>query len=203
MHPARVLVAYCTRSGSTAGVAGSIAARLREHGHAVDRHELPDAPGPHDYDAIVLGSPVFDGRWLPEAEAYVWQHRAELRTHQLWLFSVGTFGDTKRLLGSLARREPRNIDALLTALRPRDYRVFAGAIEPAAWPWWSRMLLRAIGGASATTATGRSSTPGRRRSPADSSRRCHRTTEAPRPRGFSEYRHGDSNPGFRRERAAS
>ena len=74
------------------------------------------------------------------------QHRAALRTHQVWLFSVGTFGDTKRLLGSLARREPRNIDALLTAVRPRDYRVFAGAIEPAAWPWWSRMLLRAIGG---------------------------------------------------------
>ncbi len=145
MHPARVLVAYCTRSGSTAGVAGSIAARLREHGHAVDRHELSTAPGPHGYDAIVLGSPVFDGRWMPEAEAYVGQHRAELRTHQLWLFSVATFGDTKRLLGSLARREPRNIDALLTALRPRDYRVFAGAIDPTAWPWWSRMLLRAIG----------------------------------------------------------
>ena len=74
------------------------------------------------------------------------QHGAALRTRQVWLFSVGTFGDTKRLLGSLARREPRDIDALLTAVRPRDYRVFAGAIEPAAWPWWSRMLLRAIGG---------------------------------------------------------
>ena len=146
MHPARVLVAYCTRSGSTAGVAGRIAARLREHGHAVDRHELRTAPGPDDYDAIVFGSPVFDGRWMPEAEAYVEQHRAALRTHQVWLFSVGTFGDTKKLLGSLARREPRNVDALLTAVRPRGYRVFAGAIDPAAWPLWSRMFFRAIGG---------------------------------------------------------
>ena len=145
MHPARVLVAHCTRSGSTAGVAGSIAARLREHGHVVDRHELSTAPGPHDYDAVVLGSPVFNGRWMPEADAYVEQHRAALRARQVWLFSVGAFGDTKRLLGSLARREPRNVDALLTAVRPRDYRVFAGAVSPADWPWWSRMLLRAIG----------------------------------------------------------
>ena len=146
MHPARVLVAYCTRSGSTAGVAESIAARLRGHGHAVEGHELRDAPGPGDYDAIVLGSPVFDGRWMPAAEAYVEQHRAALRTRQVWLFSVGTFGDTKRLVGSVVRREPRNIDALLTAVRPRGYRVFAGAIDRAAWPLWSRILFHAIGG---------------------------------------------------------
>jgi hypothetical protein len=29
------------------------------------------------------------------------------------------------------------------------------------------------------------------------------TTKAPLTRGFREYRYGDSNPGFRRERAAS
>src|SRR4051812_33265786 len=122
MQPARVLVAYCTRSGSTAGVARGIAANLQEQGHSVDVREVRDAPGPRDYDAIVLGSPVFDGRWMPDAEAYVGEHRDALRMRQAWLFSVGTFGDTKRLLGGLARREPRNIDALLEAVRPRDYR---------------------------------------------------------------------------------
>ena len=146
MARARVLVAYCTRSGSTAGVAERIATRLGEHGHAVDLRELPEAPDPRDHDAIVLGSPVFDGRWMPEADAYVEDHRAALRTRQVWLFSVGTFGDTKRLLGSVALREPRNIGTLLAVVRPRVYRVFAGAIDPAAWPLWSRMFFRAIGG---------------------------------------------------------
>src|SRR4051794_18646655 len=118
MQPARILVAYCTRSGSTAGVARAIAAELEEHGHTVDVHEIRDGPGPRDYDAIVLGSPVFDGRWMPDAEAYVEQHSAALQTHHVWLFSVGTFGDTKRLVGAAVRREPRTIDALLAAVRP-------------------------------------------------------------------------------------
>lgn len=146
MARARVLVAYCSRSGSTAGVAQRIAARLGEHGHAVDLRDVRDAPDPRDYDAIVLGSPVFDGRWMLEADAYVDDHRAALLGRRVWLFSVGTFGDTSRLLGSLARREPRNVGTLLAAVRPRSYRVFAGAIDRAAWPPVSRMFFRAIGG---------------------------------------------------------
>ena len=147
MHPARVLVVYCTRSGSTAGVARSIAAKLGEHGHGVDVREIPDAPGPRDYDAIVLGSPVFDGRWMSDAEGYVEGQRDALRTRQVWLFSVGTFGDTKRLLGS--PRTARAAEHRRCCWQPSDRVAIAsspGAVDRAAWPWWSRMLFHAIGG---------------------------------------------------------
>jgi menaquinone-dependent protoporphyrinogen oxidase len=146
MPRSRVLVAYCTRSGSTAGVAARLAAGLRQHGDIADVREVRHAPDPSDYDAIVLGSPVFDGRWMPEAEAYVHAYEAALQMRQTWLFSVGTFGDTSRLLGFLAKREPTNIDALRAAVRPRTYRVFAGAVDRAAWPLWSRMFFHALGG---------------------------------------------------------
>ena len=146
MSTAHVLVAYCTRSGSTAGVAARIAAGLRDHGHRVDLRTVSDAGAPGGHDAVVLGSPVFDGRWMPEADAYAAEHAAELTLRAVWIFSVGTFGDTKRLRGPLARREPRNIDDLRTAVRPRGYRVFAGAIDRDAWPRMARLVFHAIGG---------------------------------------------------------
>ncbi len=146
MSPAHVLVAYCSRSGSTAGVAARIAAGLRDRGHRADLRPVADADGPGAYDAVVLGSPVFDGRWMPEADAYTSEHAAELARSAVWIFSVGTFGDTKRLLGPLALCEPRNIDELRSSIRPRGYRVFAGAIDREAWPRTARLVFHAIGG---------------------------------------------------------
>lgn len=65
-------------------------------------------------------------------------------THNdIWLFSVATFGDRKPLLGSLMKREPKNIGELHDTIGPREYRVFAGVIDrrrsPRSRPWEPRM----------------------------------------------------------------
>ncbi len=65
---------------------------------------------------------------------------------QFWLFSVGTFGDRKRLIGPLMRREPKGIRELERELRPRDYRVFAGVIDRHQWPFFSRLFFHSLGG---------------------------------------------------------
>ena len=141
-----VLVVFASRHGATRGVAERIAARLHARGLAVavsaveDLREIP--PGA----AVVLGSPVYDGRWPPEFESFVGRHERSLACRPVWLFSVGTFGDTRRGLGPLMRREPRNIADVRAALHPRDYRVFAGVILRHQWPLPSRMLFHAFGG---------------------------------------------------------
>ena len=48
--------------------------------------------------------------------------------------------------GVAETREPRGIDPLREAARPRDYRVFAGVIRREQWPLPSRMLYHAFGG---------------------------------------------------------
>jgi menaquinone-dependent protoporphyrinogen oxidase len=141
-----VLVAYATRYGSTRGVAERIAATLRDAGIRVTL-SAADVAGPAaGYDAVVLGSPVYDQRWLPECEQFAGDNRGALAGQPVWLFSVGTFGDGKPLIGPLMRREPRAIGALLETIRPRDYRVFAGVIERRQWPLLSRLLYHALGG---------------------------------------------------------
>ena len=145
--PRRVLVTFASRHGSTAGVAERIAALLERPDRHIDLRHV-DAVGDRigDYDAVVLGSPVYDGAWPPEASEFVDRNQHALALRPLWLFSVGSFGDRHRLIGRMIRREPRGIGDLLRRLQPRDYRVFAGVIGPDRWPLYGRLLLRAFGG---------------------------------------------------------
>ena len=141
-----VLVVFASRHGATRGVAERIAARLHEGGLAVTLGAVEDVGEIPPGAAVVLGSPVYDGRWPPEFETFVDRHARSLGSRPVWLFSVGTFGDTRRVIGPLVRREPRNIAEAREILRPRDYRVFAGVILRHQWPLWSRMLFHAFGG---------------------------------------------------------
>lgn len=142
----KALVLYASRHGSTAQTAERIARRLADRDVPVDIRRVDAAVRLDDVDAIVFGAPVYDQSWPPEATGFVAQHREALAARPLWLFSVGSFGDTKRLLGPLARKEPHDIAQLQASLRPRDYRVFQGVIEKQQWPFWSRALFHLFGG---------------------------------------------------------
>lgn len=63
----RILVGYATRNGSTTGVAEKIGETLGERGYSVDVVPLKERSSPEGYDAVVLGSAVNGGQWLPEA----------------------------------------------------------------------------------------------------------------------------------------
>jgi menaquinone-dependent protoporphyrinogen oxidase len=141
-----VLVAFASCHGATRGVAERIYVRLHDAGLEVELRGVEDLAALPAGCPVVFGSPVYDQRWPPEADAFVRRNLHELAERDLWLFSVGTFGDRRRGIGRLMIREPRGIDELREALRPRDYRVFAGVIRRAQWPLPSRMLYHAFGG---------------------------------------------------------
>jgi menaquinone-dependent protoporphyrinogen oxidase len=141
-----VLVAYASRHGATAGIAARIAARLVDCGASVDLRSVDEVETLDGYDAVVLGAPVYDQAWPPEANAFVARNRAALAARPLWLFSVGAFGDTKRLIGPLTHKDPKGIEELRAGIRAREYRVFQGVIDKHQWPFWSRLLFHAFGG---------------------------------------------------------
>jgi len=145
-HGPSVLVAYATHYGSTKGIAERIAAVMRDAGLRVSLRSADPDLAAGAYHAVVFGSPVFDQRWLPAGDAFVARNREALAQRPVWLFSVGTFGDRKRVVGRLMRREPRNIGEVLGAIGPREYRVFAGVIERSQWPAPSRLLYHLLGG---------------------------------------------------------
>lgn len=143
----RILVAYDSRHGSTREIAERMADSLRTYGQwEVELRLAEMVRDLKGYQAVIVGSPIYDGRWLPDVAGFVRDHLPELAELPLWLFSVASFGDTQRFVGELVKKEPRDIDRLLAALRPRSYRVFAGVIDAALWPWYGRVFLRLFGG---------------------------------------------------------
>ena len=141
-----VVVAFASRHGATRGVAERIATRLREGGLVVRVAAVGDVQELWPASAVVLGSPVYDGRWPPEFDAFIERHMESLAASRTWLFSVGTFGDRRRVIGRLMLREPRGIAQVLEAIRPNDYRVFAGVILRHQWPLPARLLFHVFGG---------------------------------------------------------
>lgn len=141
-----VLVAYASRHGATAEIAARIAARLVDSGTTVELLRVDEVATVDAYDAVVLGTPVYDQSWPPEGNRFVAENRDALAARPLWLFSVGSFGDTKRLIGPLTHKEPKGIAEILAGTRAREYRVFRGVIQKHQWPFRSRVLFHAFGG---------------------------------------------------------
>jgi menaquinone-dependent protoporphyrinogen oxidase len=84
----KVLVAYASKLGSTGGVARAIGEELTARGNVVDIKMVKDVRDISSYDAVLLGSAVRMGRWLPEAVAFLEQNADSLGTKTVSFFTV-------------------------------------------------------------------------------------------------------------------
>src|SRR6266511_2563025 len=74
----RILIVYAGRYGSTAGVAEVIAQELRHCGALVDVYPAKYITEMQSYDAVIVGSAIHFGKWLPEAVKFVERHQESL-----------------------------------------------------------------------------------------------------------------------------
>jgi menaquinone-dependent protoporphyrinogen oxidase len=123
---AKVLVAYASKRGSTAEIAATVAAVLRESGDEVDCVEAGAVAELDGYDAVVLGSAVYMRRWRGDARRFLRKHRAQLARLPLWVFSSGPTGDPAR--DNPAWTEPHRTIEKAQGLGARDHVVFGGRV---------------------------------------------------------------------------
>ena len=133
-----ILVAYASKYGATKGIAERIGEKLRAAGHQVDVRpaelagELAGYGAYGAYGAFVIGSAVYFGRWIKEATEFVRRNRFVLAHRPLWLFSSGPLGTkTSDAQGRelTAVSEPKEIAEFRESVKPRDHRVFFGALD--------------------------------------------------------------------------
>ena len=70
-----------------------VAGRLRQRGADATACAVPDVLEVHGYEAVVVGSAIHGGKWLPGARQFADRNAAVLRERPVWLFSVSTLGD--------------------------------------------------------------------------------------------------------------
>ena len=120
----KVLVTGASKHGATHDIVDVIARALSDRGLDVVDRPINEIDEVAAYDAVILGSAVYVGRWMPEATAFVSDHLAQLALRPVWLFSSGPIGDPPKPIG-----DPSNVAELVAAVSARGHRVFAGRLD--------------------------------------------------------------------------
>jgi menaquinone-dependent protoporphyrinogen oxidase len=126
----RVLVVVATKHGATRGIAEAVVGDLaestagREMGLTAVLQEAEHAPGPAGFDAVLVGSAVYVGRWREPARDWVSAHAAALRERPVWLFSSGPIGAPP-----FPPDEPHDVHPLAQLIGARGHRVFPGRLD--------------------------------------------------------------------------
>lgn len=132
-----VLVTYASKHGSTAEVARRIALALVEAGLKADVMPVGDVAAVGSYDAVVLGSSVYFGKWAGEAVSFADQNQAHLANRAVWLFSVGPLGDQPR-------NDPADIARLVTSTKAVNHHLFAGALNVRDLSFVERVIVKGV-----------------------------------------------------------
>ncbi len=123
----------------------TIAETLREVGTAIDICPIKSVRDVQGYDAVVIGSVIRMGHWLPEAVEFVEHHRESLSRIPTAYFLVSGFLQADRPEARktvLAYLEP--VHAML---EPVSIGLFAGKMDDSKLSWLDRFIAKKVGSA--------------------------------------------------------
>lgn len=136
------MVAYATRAGSTGEVAEAIGEALGDAGSEVDVRLAKDGADVSPYQAVVLGSAIRVGKWLPEAVKFVEAHREALEQVPVAFFTV-----------CMTMKDPTEenclevegyTDPVREMVQPVDEGFFAGALDASKLSFVARLAMKAM-----------------------------------------------------------
>lgn len=142
----KVLVAYASRYGSTAGVATAIAQTLSQKGIAADAKFVAHVTNLSEYRAVIVGSPVISSVWAQEAINFVQANKSELSQKPVAYFL------TCMTLGLTNQPEARQkiasvleaVEKQIPDVKPLDKGLFAGALDYNKMSLFMQLLYRAF-----------------------------------------------------------
>lgn len=141
----RVLVVVASRHGATREIGQRLAEELpaSDAGRALGLSAVAEGAehggDPSGFDAVVVGSAVYAGRWLEPAREYVTAHAGALRDRPVWLFSSGPIGSPP-----FPPDEPHDAHPLAQLSGARGHRVFPGCLQKSLLGFGERAMVTAM-----------------------------------------------------------
>lgn len=138
----KILVAYASKCGSTGGVAEAIGQALCDGGATVDVRLAKDVTDLSSYRAVVVGSAIRMGQWLPKAVKFVETHRDTLSQVPVAYFAVcmTLAEDTEENRRTVAAY----LDPVREVVQPVDVGLFAGAMDYSKLSFVFRLIIKAM-----------------------------------------------------------
>ncbi len=125
-----LLLAYATSYGSTQEVAQCVAETLRGAGYRVDLQPAKQVRSVSEYDAVILGAPLYMFRWHADAKRFLSRHRKALDYLPVAIFALGPFHNKEEELTSAREQLDKEL-AKYAWLKPAVVHVFPGKFHPA------------------------------------------------------------------------
>lgn len=141
----KILVAFATRAGSTFEVAARVAEVLRAAGATVDVKPVTAVHEMKGYDAVVVGSAIRMGNWLPEAVAFVKTNREALSRIPTAYFLVS--GLLRNDTPEMRRKVLAFLDPVRVLLEPVSIGLFAGKLDYSTMDGLDRSIAEAVSSA--------------------------------------------------------
>ena len=135
----KILVTYASRIGSTAGVAEAIGKTLAESGAQVEVLPMQDVKDLTPYRAVVAGSAIRGGEWLPEAMQFMRAHQAVLSRKPFAAFLV-CMTLSMRNADQYRSHVATWLNPVHALVRPVSEGLFAGALDIGKIPSFSDRL---------------------------------------------------------------
>lgn len=122
----RVLVAFGSKRGGTAGLARMVGDAFAAHGVSAEVRDAKGVPSLDGYDAVVVGGALYANRWHRDARAFLRRFRREMAAMPVYLFSSGPLDD------SAARGEippTRQVAKRMAGIGARGHMTFGGRLD--------------------------------------------------------------------------
>lgn len=138
----KILVAYATKSGTTSEIAKAIGESLCAQGVTADVRPMKETKSLEGYNAVVLGSAIRMGQWLPEAVEFVKKFQAQLNQMPTAFFTVHLLNLDDSEVSQKARAQ---YTAPVRAIVSPDVEVFfAGRLEYARLSLFDKLIARVM-----------------------------------------------------------
>ncbi len=138
----KILIVYASKCGSTGEVAQAIGQSLCDKGATVDVRPVKTVTSVDGYRAVVVGSAIRMGQWLPEAVEFLKKNQARLSRIPTAFFTVHIQNVDDSPESQAARAAyAAPVRQLVT---PSAEAFFAGKIELARMSFFDRLISQAI-----------------------------------------------------------